>query len=107
MTMWNILVNSVCFGIIFALVQVWEFDYTDGRGNLTVWLLEFPLPLFVLAILLSIIFMFMEKFCGCLCLGVTCCNISDQTRVYDPDQEDAQYQDSLEMWSEFRCIWKH
>ena len=70
---------------------------SDGRDNLTVWLLEFPLPLLVLAILSMMFMFFMEKFCGCLCLGETCCNISDWTRVYDPDQEDAQYQDSLEM----------
>ena len=95
MTMWNIFVNAACFGIIFVLVQVWPFDYADGRSNLTTWLLEFPLPLFVLAILFSMIFMFMEKCCGCCCLGVTCCNISDQTKVYDPDQRDFHYQDQL------------
>ena len=38
-----------------------------------------------------------EKCCGCCCLGVACCNISDQTGVYDPVQEDVQYQDSLQM----------
>ena len=59
-TMWNILINGVCFPVFYELVQVWQFDfgYVD-RSLLTTGLLVLSLPLFILAILLSMIFIFM------------------------------------------------
>ena len=77
--MWNILINGVCFGVLYELVQVWQFDFDFvDRSLLTTGLLVLSLPLFILAILLSMIFIFMEKYCGCCCLGVAYCNITDQ-----------------------------
>ena len=73
-------------------IMPFYFDFDHNSNNL-----KQSIFLFILAILLTMIFMFMEKCCGCCCIGVTCCNISDKTRVYDPDLEDVQYQDSLEM----------
>lgn len=85
----NIIIHSVCFGILFGLVQVWQLD-AKWKRILTTDLLMVSLPPFILAILLSMIFLFMEKCCGCCCLGVACCNIRDQIRIYDPDQEELE-----------------
>ena len=84
----NIIIQSICYGVLFGLAQVWQ---------LTFGLLLVPLPLLILAIILSMIFLFMEKCCGCCCLGVACCNISDQIRVYDPDQKEVEQEEAVEM----------
>ena len=79
--MWNILINGVCFGVLYELVQVWQFDFDFvDRSLLTTGLLVLSLPLLILAIILSMILMFMEKYYGCCCLRVACCNIRDQIR---------------------------
>ena len=86
MTVFNIIINSVCFGVLFVLVHFWQFENTSNRRALTAQLLLFLLPLFIPAILFSMMFLFMEKCCGCCCLGAACCNIRDQIRVYHPDK---------------------
>ena len=92
MSIINIIIQSICFGVLFGLAQTWQFD-----ADLTVSLLVVLLPLFILAIILSMIFLFMEKCCGCCCLGVACCNITDQIRVYHPDQEEVEVDEAVEM----------
>ena len=95
MTMLNIIVNLICFGILFAPVRMWQYNeewykilYCYPWYCLRNHLLAIPLPVFVVAVLLSMIFMFMEDFiCGCF-LDVACCNVRDQARIYDPEQED-------------------
>ena len=90
MTMFNVFINGLCLGAIFGLVQLndaWK------SSPITFSLREVSVPLFFLAIFLSVVFMFMDKCCGS-CLTVTCCNIKDQTRIFDPDQED---QDGVHM----------
>ena len=97
MTMFNMLINVLCFGIVFVLGQVGQFDSERNRDSFQLALPEASLPLLVMAILLSMVFLYMEKWCGCCCLSVSCCNIKDQEEIYDPDQEDVQDQDSVEM----------
>ena len=97
MTVFNIIINSVCFGVLFVLVHFWQFENTSNRRALTAQLLLFLLPLFIPAILFSMMFLFMEKCCGCCCLGVACCNITDQIRVYDPDPEKVEVENGVEM----------
>ena len=74
---------------------MWQFEI--NRSDLTSVLLEYSLPLLIAAILLSLVFLYMEKCCRCCCLSVTCCNIQDQGEVFDPDQEDVQNPDGVEM----------
>ena len=70
MTMFNMMINGLCFGAFFGLVQMWPFEKESYRFGLTIYLL-FSLPLFIPAIILSIVFLYMKKCCGC-CLTVTC-----------------------------------
>ena len=92
MSMINMIVNGLCFGAIYGLVQ-WPFDSVVKKSDFTFYLLVFSLPLLILAILLSTLFIFMDKLCGCCCLSVSCCNIQDKEGVFDPDHEDDQDQD--------------
>ena len=107
MSIMNIIIQSICFGVVFGLSVVWQFDSDWKRGGLTsllpdfspltIVLLVYSLPPFILAIILSMIFLFMEKCCGCCCLSVACCNISDQIRVFDPDREEVKQEEAVEM----------
>ena len=97
MTMLNMLINGLCFGIVFVQGQVGQFDVEYKRSHFQFFLLVASLPLLVMAILLSMVFIYMEKWCGCCCLSVSCCNIKDKEEIFDPDQEDVQDQDGVEM----------
>merc|ERR1719410_647827 len=95
MTMFNMLINGLCLGAVFGLVQVWP-----GARRLTILLLVVSLPLFIPAIILSMVFLYMEKCCGCCCLTVTCCNIQDKGEVFDPDQEDEVEMEEVQVQDE-------
>jgi len=85
MTMFNMLINGPCFGIVCRLLYIMDINF-----------LAILPPPFILAVLLSMVFLYMEKCCGC-CLTVSCCNIQDKGEVFDPDPEDVQDQDEVEM----------
>ena len=106
MTVLNIIICSVCCGVLFVPLQEWEMidgdrDSREMRRFAFLYLFRilFLPPLFIPAIILSMMFLFMEKCCGCCCLGVACCNITDQIRVYDPDTEKVKVdlEDGVEM----------
>merc|ERR1712130_136443 len=82
MTMFNMLINGLCWVPICGLL-----------GGIII-----PLTTFIPAVILILMFLYMEKCCGFCCLTVTCCNIQDKGEVFDPDQdevvmEEAQVQD--------------
>ena len=97
MSMCNMLINGVSFGVIGGLFL--NGTYFSGLKWNIFQKLEYlliPLPLLIASIIFSLIFMFMEKCCGC-CLAVACCNIKDQARIYDPALEDVEDQEAVEM----------
>ena len=81
--------------MLVQFVEVRPIDW-DRTGR-TIYLPLASLPLMITAVFLSMMFLYMEKGCGCCCLTVPCCNIQDKGEVFDPNQEEVQNQDGVEM----------
>ena len=97
MTIFNMFINGLCLGAIFSLVQL----NTGWKSSpITFSLCEVSLPLFFLAILVSMVFMFMEQCCGSCCLTIICCNIKDRSTIFDPDQKDVNIHVQHQSWVE-------
>ena len=84
MTLLNMIVVGICYGIIFGIVQMWDLENVvglpaqDWKAYITSFLIQISLPILLVAVLLCMVFM--------------------KKRVYDPTaQEDIEDQDAVEL----------
>ena len=78
MTIFNIIISSICYGSIFGFMNSMVDEDWDKTYFLTICI-----PIFAFGCLMTLIVMFMET-CCCCCGTLTCCNIKDDVRIYDP-----------------------
>ena len=86
MTVINMIVSTICYGSIIGLMHSMVDEDWDKTYFLTICI-----PIFAFGCVMTLMVMFMET-CCCCCSSVTCCNIKDDVKIYDPS-EITQYTD--------------
>ena len=63
MTLLNMIVVGICYGIIFGIVQMWDLENVvglpaqDWKAYITSFLIQISLPILLVAVLLCMVFM--------------------------------------------------
>ena len=89
------LMTSIDMGLtlgFLVFIVIYDMPFVFG---LTFILPDMP-PIFVLSLMLSSIFTYMEKYCCEICLGVRCCNIKMDLKTFDPYQKNAVITNGLD-----------
>ena len=78
MTLINMIVSSFCYGFIIGLMNLMVEEDWDKT-----YFLILCIPIFLFGCMMTLLVMFMET-CCCCCITITCCNIKDDVKIYDP-----------------------